>query len=77
MEVIIKLKDTSVQKLEGVLGNRLPILSDAKGAGASDLRAPACSLSSSLKNGSGLLPLSNMTLILPHTLLDRKRCHNW
>ena len=53
MEVIIKLKDISTQKLEGVLGNRLPISSDAKGAGASDLRAPACSLSSSLKNGSG------------------------
>ena len=42
-------------------------------AGASDLRAPACSTGSTLELApqSGLV--SNMPLILPHNLLDKSR----
>ena len=73
LEVFISLKDTT----SSLIGNSSGILSGKSVSrareGAVNPDAPACIPSSILLNGSPFEELSNLSIILPHHLLDKSR----
>ena len=80
LEVIVNMKDTTDQNLSGLTVGSLGTIGAGGGAGASDLRAPACSTRFDIKEWCpdtlALEPLSttdSFSVILPHNLLDKSR----
>jgi len=73
LEVIVSLKDTTSPLLNGqngLMGGKVAV---KKREGAVNPDAPACSTSSILLIGSPIEKPSNISFILPHSLLDKSR----
>ena len=80
LEVIVNMKDTTDQNLDGLTVGSLAVIGARGGAGASDLRAPACSTPFDSKKWCPdtfiLEPQSttdSFVVILPHNHLDKSR----
>ena len=71
--MIVSLKDTEPLAESRDFKMGLVVPAARMRAGAPNFGAPACSIGSTYVNTSGFIPPSNLTLVLPHTLLDRKR----
>ena len=71
--MIVFIKDTNALVVEEFFQGQFGRLAKRAREGAVNPDAPACSTSSILQNGVPMVHSSELKLILPHNLLDKKR----
>ena len=70
--MIVNIKDADNEDLDRLLSSRSAGVRGGLGAGASDLRAPACNTQFVPSEWRSALDVDELALILPHALLSKK-----